>query len=405
MTGSNQAPGCEVSGGGCGKADLPAPALSVVIATWASGGNLPPLLALAGLLRAVGHRVQILASSATREPARRDGFETFGYRSAPQPDTSVPFEAQAADVLRTLAGVAIARDVRDVLEQTRPDLLVADCMLPAALAAAQAASTPVVSLVHFLYGHARSQMAKTSEGWTTDLEQLSATHASLGLPAARDGVAAWEAVELLLVAAPLWLDLDLAYPPNVVHAGPLGVRVTASSRGDRPLVAVAFSTTEMIGQAALVQRVCDALAKHRSDAVLTLGGVSLEPFPAPPNITVVPFADHDEFFPRCHAVVTHGGLGTVLRALAHGVPLLMLPLGRDRHINADHVAGLGAGIHLTRDAPKEQIGRALDQLAGAPGFREAAAAAAARIAADEPDRSALHAVEKAADRARRPPPG
>jgi hypothetical protein len=43
-----------------------------VIATWASGGNLPPLLALARLLRAAGHRVHILASSATSEPARRD---------------------------------------------------------------------------------------------------------------------------------------------------------------------------------------------------------------------------------------------------------------------------------------------------------------------------------------------
>jgi UDP:flavonoid glycosyltransferase YjiC (YdhE family) len=394
-----------VRGGGSAKADLPARAWSIVIATWASGGNLPPLLALARLLRAAGHRVQILASNATREPARLDGFETLDYRSAPQPDTSVPFEAQAAEILRTLAGAEIARDVRDVLEKRRPDLLVGDCMLPAALAAAQAVSTPAVSLVHFLYGPARSQMARASEGWTTDLARLSATRASLGLPPARDGVSAWEAVDLLLVAAPAWLDLEIAYSPNVVHAGPLGVRTTASSRGERPLVAASFSTTEMAGQAALVQRVCDALAEHRSDVVLTLGGVRLEPVAGAANITVVPFVDHDELFPRCDAIVTHGGLGTVLRALAHGVPLLMLPLGRDQHINADRVARLGAGIHLPRDAPTEQIGRALDHLTAAPGFRKAAAAAAARIAADEPDRSALHAIEKAADRPAGPPPG
>jgi hypothetical protein len=162
------------------------------------GVTLPPLLALARLVCAAGHRVRILASNATREVARRDGFDTFGYRSAPQPDTSVPFEARAADVFRTLADIEIARDVRDVLEERRPDPLVADCMLPAA----QAVSTPAVSLVHFLSGPARSQMARTSEGWTTDLEQLSASRANLGLPLARDGVAAWEAVDPLLVVAP-----------------------------------------------------------------------------------------------------------------------------------------------------------------------------------------------------------
>jgi hypothetical protein len=54
-----------------------------------------------------------------------------------------------AELLRTLADVEIAHDVSDVLEETRPDVLVVDCMIPAAVVAAQAASTPVVSLVHF----------------------------------------------------------------------------------------------------------------------------------------------------------------------------------------------------------------------------------------------------------------
>jgi UDP:flavonoid glycosyltransferase YjiC (YdhE family) len=370
--------------------------LSVLIATWASGGNLPPLLALGGLLRRAGHRVQILTSTATQEPARRDDFETIAYRTAAQPDTSVPLEVNAADVFRTLAGVEIARDVGEVFAEARPDVLVTDCMLPAALAAAQAASIPAVSVVHFLYGPARKQMAKSGEGWTTDTDQLNATRTRLGLPPAVGGLAAWETVDLLLVTAPLWLDLDISYPSNVVHAGPVGVRTTAPSRGDRPLVAVSFSTTEMVGQAALLQRVCGALEEHGIDTVLTLGGVRPEPLAAPRNVEVVDFADHDELFPRCDAIVTHAGLGTVLRALAHGVPLLMLPLGRDQHINAARLAELGAGIHLERDAPPASIRQALDHLTTAPGFRKAAAAAAARIAADEPDRCAVAAIEEVA---------
>jgi UDP:flavonoid glycosyltransferase YjiC (YdhE family) len=370
----------------------PSRRLSVLIATWASGGNLPPLLALARLLRSAGHQVHVLASSATQEPARRDGFEPLVYRSAPQPDTSVPFEAQAADLLRTLAGVEIALDVREVLEEATPDVVVADCMLPAAVVAAQAASTPVVSLVHFLYAPARAQMTRTGEGWTTDLEQLNATRTRFGLPRAGDGLGAWEAVDVLLVTAPRWLDLDIAYPSNVVHAGPLGVRAAAPSRGGRPLVALSFSTTEMAGQAALVRRVCAALEHQRTEAVLTLGGLSYERLTVPRNVTVVDSADHDELFARCDVVVTHGGLGTVLRALAHGVPLLLLPLGRDQHINAERVVGLGAGIHLAHDTSPERIRRALARLIVAPDFREAAVAAAARIAAENPERRALQAV-------------
>jgi UDP:flavonoid glycosyltransferase YjiC (YdhE family) len=374
--------------------------LSVLIATWASGGNLPPLLALAGLLRTAGHRVRVLASSATHEFARRAGLEVTAYSTAPQPDTSVPFEAQMPNVLRTLSGVEIARDVRAVLEETGADVLVADCMLPAAIVAGQSASVPVVSLVHFLYGPTRIQMSKTGDAWTTDLRELNVTRASFGLPAAADGLAAWEAVELLLVTAPRWLDVELAYPPNVVHAGPLGIRRTERSRGARPLVALSFSTTEMHGQVELVDRVCNALADQPIDAVLSLGGLSLVPIAAQRNVDVVPFVDHDELFPRCDAVVTHGGLGTVLRALAHGVPLLMIPLGRDQHVNAAQVAQLGAGIALEPDAAPEEIRRALERLTATVDFREAADAAAARIALDKPGRSAVRAVESIADRSR-----
>jgi UDP:flavonoid glycosyltransferase YjiC (YdhE family) len=240
-------------------------------------------------------------------------------------------------------------------------------------------------------------MAKAKDAWTTDLEQLNTTRASFGLPHAADGLAAWEAADLLLVTAPRWLDLAIAYPPNVVHAGPLGVRASAASRSGGPVVGVTFSTTEMAGQAALIQRVCDALDDQRTEAVLTLGGLSRAPFTAPRNVKVVAFADHDELFARCDAVITHGGLGTVLRALAHGVPLLVLPLGRDQHLNADRIAKLGAGIHLDPNTPVERIRHALEHLTATPGFREAATAAAVRIAADNPDASALQAVESAAD--------
>jgi UDP:flavonoid glycosyltransferase YjiC (YdhE family) len=103
----------------------------------------------------------------------------------------------------------------------------------------------------------------------------------------------------------------------------------------------------MQGQVALIQRVCDAIAGQAVDAILTLGpAVSAEAIRVPRNIEASPYADHDQLLSRCAAVVTHGGLGTTLRSLAHGTPLLLLPLGRDQQFNAGRVVELGAGICL-----------------------------------------------------------
>src|SRR5512132_4384025 len=53
--------------------------------------------------------------------------------------------------------------------------------------------------------------------------------------------------------------------PAVKASGALGVRAMARSGGGRPLVALTFSTTELAGQAALVQRVCEAIEDQRTE--------------------------------------------------------------------------------------------------------------------------------------------
>jgi UDP:flavonoid glycosyltransferase YjiC (YdhE family) len=97
-------------------------------------------------------------------------------------------------------------------------------------------------------------------------------------------------------------------------------------------------------------------------------------------------------------VIGHGGLGTVLRALAHGVPQLLLPLGRDQGFNAGRVEQLEAGIRLPTDAPPGRIQTALRALLTDPRYATQAALAARRLAADQPDRTAAEALEHTADR-------
>lgn len=368
-----------------------------MVVTWAPGGNLPPLLAAGALLRARGHAVEVLVSEATRAATDRAGFPILPYARAPAPDAAVAFERQAEALMAAAAGLDVALDVHDQLRERRPDLAIVDCMLPAAAAAAEAAGTPAASVVHFLYGPARRLMLDHGMTWTTDLAGLNATRRALGLASLGCGPAAWESCELVLVTAPRWLDVDAGFPANVVHAGPLGIRAAWSRAGVRPpRVLLSFSTTVMQGQPAAVRNACEAVTGTGAYAVLTLGpAISRDALDAPPEVEIVEWADHDELLPTCAAVVTHAGLGTTLRALAHGVPLLMLPLGRDQHFNAARVTELGAGIALPADAAPEQIRAALTELLGDPSFTASAAHLAKRMADDRPDLRAAEALERA----------
>jgi len=367
----------------------------VLIASWVGGGNLPPLLAAGRLLAARGHQVSFLASAATHQPAVDAGFDVVGYHRGRDPDMETAFEKRAAQTMATAAGLEIALDVRDAVAALTPGLMIVDCMLPAGVVAGEATGTPTASLVHFSYGLARTQMLRGAGAWTTDRAQLNVTRSALGLEPAPNGLAAWESPELLLVTVPRWFDLPTDYPAKVVHAGPLGVRTEPQRESSQrqPLILLSFSTTVMQGQSTLIQRVCDAIAGEEVQGILTLGpAVSAKSIRVPRNVETVSYADHDQLLPRCAAVVSHGGLGTTLRTLAHGKPLLLLPLGRDQEFNAARAVGLGAGIHLPVEAEPAEIASALVELLVQRKFKEGAERAAAAIAADRPDDTAAEAL-------------
>ena len=149
---------------------------------------------------------------------------------------------------------------------------------------------------------------------------------------------------------------------------------------DAPDVVVGLGSTFQ-GQQALTQRVIDALSDLPVRALVTLGEV-FEPaaFSAPSHVRVVRAAPHARLFPRAKLVVAHGGHGTVMKALASGVPLLCIPLGRDQADNAARVAHAGAGLRLSRHARSGQIRHAIGALLSEPQYQRAAAALAAELA-------------------------
>lgn len=58
------------------------------------------------------------------------------------------------------------------------------------------------------------------------------------------------------------------------------------------------------------------------------------------------FLPHDPVARRAAVVICHGGMGITQRALSHGVPVVVIPFGRDQHEVARRVEFSGVGVRL-----------------------------------------------------------
>jgi UDP:flavonoid glycosyltransferase YjiC (YdhE family) len=108
---------------------------------------------------------------------------------------------------------------------------------------------------------------------------------------------------------------------------------------------------------------------------------------------------HADVLPRAAAVVTHAGLGTVHAALAHGLPLVCLPIGRDQPDNAARVEWHGAGLRLSPKSSAEVVRAAVERVLGDPAFAVSARRLAAAFAEQRPAERALSALEAVAGHA------
>jgi UDP:flavonoid glycosyltransferase YjiC (YdhE family) len=98
----------------------------------------------------------------------------------------------------------------------------------------------------------------------------------------------------------------------------------------------------------------EALAPLRARILVTIGDDRDlgELGPLPPDVHVERWVPQDAVAPHAAAIVCHGGYGSTLGALRHGVPLVVLPLfSLDQWANAAAVARAGAGLAL--DAERE----------------------------------------------------
>jgi UDP:flavonoid glycosyltransferase YjiC (YdhE family) len=152
--------------------------------------------------------------------------------------------------------------------------------------------------------------------------------------------------------------------------------------GERPVVYVTLGT--VFNDADRFGTILMALADVDATVLATIGRNNdpTELGQLPANVIVERYVPQADVLPLCDVAVGHGGSGSTLGALAHGLPMLLLPSAADQFENAQACAVLGAAtVLMPNELTAEAFASAVDALLEESGARAAAEQLAQEIAA------------------------
>lgn len=323
--------------------------MRVLVTTQPGSGHWRPMAPLAVALSEAGHEVAFATTPAFCAPIGRHGFRCFpaGQDEPPGPAgrrSSSPVQA-AAVWAEVFAGTRAASRLPDLLaigRAWRPHLVVREMTEFAGCIAAERLRIP----------HAAVQIT----AWRPHLHAVVAApldrlRESVGLPP--DPTVAMLYRYLLLAPVPPSFQPEGAPLPatarRVGHA-PFDREKEADTPGwivglpARPTVYATLGTVYNRTPGVL-GAILDGLEGEPITLIVTVGdGVDPAALgPRPANVRIERYVPQSLLFSRCDLVVCHGGFGTTLTALGHGLPLVVVPIAADQPDNGRRCAELGVG--------------------------------------------------------------
>jgi hypothetical protein len=287
-------------------------------------------------------------------------------------------------------------DLRPLLAEAKPDLLVYDETDISAPVTAQLAGIPAVahSLGRQLPGlfrqpalEALTEVVRTFEPQATPRDPFYANaYLDICPPSLRDPSAAdpGERIELRPEA-----------PTDTGDRVPDWVRTDRS----RPLAYLTLGTY-VSGHVESLRAAATGLGRLELDVLVTVGpnGDPAALGPLPDSVRVERFVPQGVLLPHLDVVVHHGGSGTMLGALAHGLPQLLLPHGADQFMNAQALIDSGAGLRLLpEEITADAVAEAVQALLAEPSYRAAASGIGAEIATMPSPADAVAELERLSD--------
>jgi UDP:flavonoid glycosyltransferase YjiC (YdhE family) len=356
--------------------------MRILFVSWPGYGHLLPMVPLVRAAQRGGHDVVVSSGRDMSEVIARLGVVVHGsgitmaesYARMPGETmiSRMPPEEQSAFAARHLFGAGAvdrARDLLDLMDTWRPDLVVHDTLELGSPVAAEANG-----IQHLTHGYGPML--------PDNVDLVAAVGSAIQDAGLSNPAPAVFAAPYLDIAPPAlrmagtgpWSDVR-ALRPSAGEVGP-GASLTSKLAALPHADSVYVTLGTVMNQAPHVFRaVIEGCSGLPVNVVVTtgsdfdaslLGAVRSAVFSAP-------FIPQAEVLPHCTAVVSHAGAGTMLGALCHGLPQLCLPQGTDQPFNTAALMPTGAALALQPgEITPRAVTDALDRLIGEPSFRQAA---------------------------------
>jgi UDP:flavonoid glycosyltransferase YjiC (YdhE family) len=340
--------------------------IRVFLGAFGDAGHAFPMIALGARLASRGHDVTLETWRRWREHVEAAGMRFVAapeYSVFPTPDNPIgPYEAIVSATPAT----------RRVVAELVPDVIVHDILTLAPAIAGELEGVLVATLIPhidpvgapglppYAFG---ARLPRTAPGRATwrafdrlvelglrrGRAELNEVRLKLGLPPV-ERLHGGVSERLCIVGTFPQLEYPRVWPDSVRVVGPLlwepPYHEVEPPPGSDPLVLVAPSTAQdpehRLLRAALV-----GLAREPIRVLATWNRRALRvPVPVAANSRLVEWVSYSRTMPASTLVICHAGHGTLVRALASGVPVVAVPHGGDMAENAARASWAGVGVRM-----------------------------------------------------------
>ena len=362
--------------------------MKVVLAALPAFGHVYPLVPLALALERAGATVVFATGEgfASRLPARTVGGAEAGWTFADAHteverrgllrDSSSPVIELATTLFLEICAPHVVDVMTDVLKRERPDLLVFEQTDVGAAMAARATGVRAVCQAVVGWGRMWSGI------YDAVAERVAAPPGALA--------------EGLIDPHPPFLAEPGASPPFPTTPmrptawspdGPVPGWLLEPREAPRAYLTLGtvFGDVDVLRAAAL------EIAGTGCE-VLVATGPGVEPGDLgdlPDTVHVEQEVPQAQLLAYVDVVVHHGGTGTVVGSLAHGLPQVVMPRGADQFWNGEHLAAEGACRVVPPDAPAGTVAEAVTAVVGASSPERAAARRLGDVVAAMPSPDAV----------------
>jgi MGT family glycosyltransferase len=414
VPGALHEPGIDASPGGGGEHGS---RRRIFLGAFGDPGHAFPMLALGSRLVERGHEVTFETWARWRTEVEEAGMR---FVAAPEYPVFPTYERPLKPYEAVVQATAITRRA---IEELAPEVVVHDILTLAPALAGELQGLPVATLVPHVYPvgapglppyalgarPARTVVGRVAwralewpvaTGLRRGRDELNQARARLGL-APVDRFHGGLSERLCIVGTFPQLEYPRRWPESVHVVGPLlwepRYHAVGPPAGSAPLIVVAPSTAQDPQQRLLLA----TLAGLAGERVRVLATWNRRPPPVtievPANARLVEWISYSQSMPGADLVICHGGHGTLARALASGVPVLVVPHSGDMAENAARADWAGVGVRLPwRLLGPRTIRLAVRQALSEPRLGERAAALAAWASRHDGATTAAGLIERLA---------